>query len=259
MQDDYLQRFSGCQRVYGQHVMEKLQQAHVVIIGIGGVGVWIAEALARSGVGKLTLIDHDDIALSNINRQLHTLDSTLEQSKVKVMQQRIIEINPACECHIVDDFITQTNVIRYLDQRYHLVLDAIDQVVFKAAIIVHCKRHKIPIISLGGAGGQIDPLQIQMSDLSKTYNDPLLAKVRNYLRREYHFTRNPKRRFGVPCIFSSEPLRYPQKGGEVSQQKVSLPAGTTLDCATGFGASVCVTASFGFIAAAKAIEKLSLR
>jgi tRNA A37 threonylcarbamoyladenosine dehydratase len=260
--NDYSERFAGIQRLYGHTKAQIIPTLHIVVIGIGGVGSWAAEALARSGVGKITLIDHDDISLSNINRQIHTLESTLEQSKVLTMQARILQINPYCHCHAIDDMLTTTTINHYFDKNkptpFDYVIDAIDSVQHKSALIYHCKRNKIPIITTGGAGGLIDPTAIEIKDLSKTYNDPLAAKVRSELRSHYHFTRNPQSRFGIECVFSIEQQQYPQKDGTMGQQKPKIK-GLSLDCNFGYGSSSCVTSVFGFAAAARAIEKSLLR
>ncbi|MGK0373533.1 MAG: tRNA A37 threonylcarbamoyladenosine dehydratase, partial [Glaciecola sp.] len=183
----YQQRFSGLARLYGEQGLNKLLNANVCIIGIGGVGSWVAEALARSGINKLTLIDLDDVSISNINRQLHALNSTLNQSKIEVMSQRIADINPDCHTHLIEDFVTPENVSEYLCHGFDVVIDAADSVKAKAAIIAYCKRHKTKVICIGGAGGQWDPLQITKGDLAKTIQDPLLAKVRSQLRRFHDF------------------------------------------------------------------------
>lgn len=252
---DYKERFGGIERLYGIHQVAILKQAHFCVIGIGGVGSWTAEALARSGVGIITLIDHDDIALSNINRQIHSTTDTLNQSKVEIMAKRIASINPEAVCHAIDDFITEGNMKKYLSTDYDYVIDAIDSVKFKSAMIYYCLRNKIPIMSTGGAGGLIDPTAITVSDLSKTYNDPLAAKVRSQLRSQYGFSKNSKRNFGVPCVFSTEQQRYPKADGSVCHAKPGIK-GVNLDCNLGFGSSSCVTATFGMVAAAKAMEKL---
>ena len=250
----YSERFGGIQRLYGKTRAKWIPQLHICVIGIGGVGSWAAEALARSGVGHITLIDHDDIALSNINRQIHTLDSTLEQSKVLVMKERILQINPDCHCHAIDDLLTENNLSKYIVADYDYVIDAIDSVKHKSALIYYCKRNKIPVITTGGAGGLIDPTAVEICDLSKTYNDPLAAKVRSQLRYHYNFSRNPKRRFGVECVFSTEQQVYPQADGSVGQEKPGVK-GVSLDCNFGYGSSACVTSVFGFTAAARTIEK----
>lgn len=256
---DYQTRFAGIARLYGQSALAHFQQAHVVVIGIGGVGSWAAEALARSGIGELTLIDLDDICVSNINRQLHALTSTVGQDKVAVMAERIQQINPDCVVHQVADFIAPDNLTQLLDGKVDYVLDAIDAVKAKTALIAWCKRRKIPLITTGGAGGQLDPTQIQIADLTQAYNDPLLAKVRNMLRRDHQFSRNPKRRFGIDCVFSTEQLRYPAADGSVCQQKPEQSGAMRLDCSGGFGATMVVTASFGMAAAARLLQKLAAR
>jgi tRNA A37 threonylcarbamoyladenosine dehydratase len=262
MSDDYSKRFGGIQRLYGNNKAKIIPDLNICVIGIGGVGSWAVEALARSGVGHITLIDHDDIALSNINRQIHTLDKTINQSKVLAMQERVLQINPECQCQAIDDLLTENNLLKYfpkdLDKnkqtKYDYVIDAIDSVKHKSALIYYCKRNKIPIITTGGAGGLINPTAVEICDLSKTYNDPLAAKVRSQLRSQYNFTRNPQSRFGVECVFSTEQQVYPQADGSVGQEKPGVK-GVTLDCNFGYGSSSCVTSVFGFAAAARAIEK----
>lgn len=250
------QRFGGTQRLYGQQQTDILQQAHICVVGIGGVGSWIAESLARTAVGQITLIDLDDICVTNTNRQIHALLDTVGQAKVEVMGQRIKQINPDCQVQCVEDFVTADNVAELLDCKFDYVVDATDSVKAKAAMIAHCKRNKIPVITIGGAGGQIDPTRIAVCDLTKTIQDPLAAKVRSELRRFYNFTTNPKRRFAVECVYSTEQLRYPQPDGSVCHNKNLSDGSVKLDCNNGFGASVAVTATFGFIAAARVVTKL---
>jgi tRNA A37 threonylcarbamoyladenosine dehydratase len=253
----YSQRFSGLLRLFGRVGLDKLSQASVAVIGIGGVGVWSAEALARSGINNITLIDLDDLAMSNVNRQLHALSSTIEQSKVEVMKKRILDINPECEVHAIEDFVTSDNVNDYLHKSFDVVIDAVDSVSAKTAIIAHCKRNKIKVITVGGAGGQIDPTQICVGDLAKTTQDPLLAKVRSELRRHYNFSSNLKRRFSIEAVYSTEQLRYPMGDGEVSFAKNNAQGSGKMDCSTGFGAFVGVTATFGMVAASRAIAHIT--
>jgi len=252
------ERFGGIQRLYGKAKAQIIPELHICVVGIGGVGSWVVEALARSGVGHITLIDHDDIALSNMNRQIHTLDQTINQSKVIAMQQRVLQINPLCRCHAIDDLLTENNLSKYFtkdtEEKYDYVIDAIDSVKHKSALIYYCKRNKIAIITTGGAGGLLNPTAVEICDLSKTFNDPLAAKVRSQLRSQYRFTRNPQSRFGVECVFSSEQQVYPQADGSVGQEKPGVK-GVSLDCNFGYGSSSCVTSVFGFSAAARAIEK----
>ncbi|WGE32758.1 tRNA cyclic N6-threonylcarbamoyladenosine(37) synthase TcdA [Actinobacillus genomosp. 2] len=247
--DNYEQRFGGIGRLYTPEGVAKLRQAHICVIGIGGVGSWAVEALARSGIGKITMIDMDDICVTNINRQIHAMTGTVAQLKTEAMKERIERINPECVVEIIDDFITPENIPEYLNHGYDYVIDAIDSVKTKAALIAYCKRNKIRMITTGGAGGQTDPTQIQITDLSKTIQDPLASKVRSLLRKEYNFSQNPKRKFGIDCVFSTQPLIFPKmgEGCEVS---------ATMNCANGFGAITMVTATFGFFAVSRVIDKL---
>ncbi|MDM8349322.1 tRNA cyclic N6-threonylcarbamoyladenosine(37) synthase TcdA [Pseudomonas sp. sp1636] len=250
------QRFAGIARLYGREGAERLAAAHVAVVGIGGVGSWAAEALARSGVGEISLFDLDDVCISNTNRQIQALDATVGQAKVAVMAARIRAINPACVVHAVADFVTRETMAEHITEQLDAVIDCIDSVNAKAALISWCKRRKIQVVTTGGAGGQIDPTQIQVGDLNKTWNDPLAAKVRSTLRRDYNFSRTAGRNYSVPCVFSSEQLRYPKPDGSVCQDKGFVGDGVKLDCAGGFGAAMMVTASFGMVAVAKTVEKL---
>jgi tRNA A37 threonylcarbamoyladenosine dehydratase len=253
---DYQLRFGGISRLYGQKGAQVIQDSHFCVIGIGGVGSWAAEALARNGVGEITLIDLDDICVTNINRQIHALTTTVGLSKVDVMAERIKEINPECKINVIEDFVTPDNLQTLLLATYDYVIDAIDSVNVKTKIIAYCKRNKLPIITIGGAGGQTDPTQIQICDLSQTYQDPLLAKVRNQLRREHSFSRNVKRRFSIDAVFSTEQLMYPSDDGSVCHQKPDKDGAMKLDCSGGFGATTHVTATFAFFAVSRSIKKL---
>ena len=247
--------FGGLPRLYGEAGFEILKNAHVCVVGVGGVGSWSAEGLARNAVGRITLIDHDDICRTNINRQIHALQDTVGQSKVGAMADRVTRINPECDCRAVDDFVTEATLDRLLTREFDYVIDAIDSVRFKAAMIHYCKRNRIPVIATGGAGGLTDPTAIGIADLSKTHNDPLAAKVRATLRRRYGFTRNPGRRFGVECVFSRQQQVYPRPDGTVGHEKPGV-RGTTLDCNTGYGSTSLVTAVFGLVAAARVVNRL---
>lgn len=239
-------RFGGTARLYGATSLERFGQSHVCVIGVGGVGSWAVEALARSGIGRLTLIDADHVAESNINRQLQALDSTLGMAKVQALKLRIQQINPQAEVHGIEEMLSADNLQQWLPQDSDHVLDCIDNYRVKAALIHHCKRHKQKVLTLGGAGGKSEPGRIQRADLSKTEHDPLLAKTRKLLRQHYGFSNNPKRRFGVPCIYSAEQHRT---STGCAQQDSSL------NCA-GFGSSMAVTASFGLFAAAWVLNQL---
>lgn len=256
---DYLNRFSGIARLYGQEALARFSTARLAVIGIGGVGSWSAEALVRSGIGSVTLIDLDDICISNTNRQLHALSDTVGQMKVEVMANRLLAINPACDVQCITQFVTEKSAATLLDNRFDYVIDAIDGVRHKSAIIAYCQRQKIKLITVGGAGGLTDPTQIQIADLTRTYHDPLLAKVRKQLRQQYHFSSNPKRRFGIEAVFSAEQPVYPDENGQVCQNKPAPGESSRLDCASGFGAATATTGSFGFVAAARVLKKLALQ
>ena len=253
--ESYLDRFAGVGRIYGMLALPHLQQAHFCIVGVGGVGSWSAEAAARSGIGHITLIDHDDIEASNTNRQIHTLQSTLGQSKVEALAERIRQINPECECHAIDDLVTRGNLESFNFKQYEYVIDAIDHVQYKMSLIHHLRRNKIRFVSTGGAGGLTDPTCIEVNDLTRSYNDPLLAKVRSNLRYQLDYSRNPKRRYGIDCVFSTQQPLSPSADGSVSYAKPGSSNQTTLDCATGLGSFVAVTACFGMTAVSHAINK----
>lgn len=254
---DVALRFGGIQRLYGQSISEYYRQAHLVVVGIGGVGSWVAEALARTGIGEITLIDLDDICVSNINRQVHATNETVGHMKIDVMASRIKAINPNCQVHGQAAFVQASNLAELIPDDSDYVVDAIDNVRDKAALIAWCKRRKIPLITIGGAGGQIDPTQIRVADLTRTSQDPLAAKLRSVLKRHHGFSKTDK--FGVDCVYSTEQLRYPQPDGSSCHRKPENQGPTRLDCAGGFGASTCVTATFGFVAVAHLLKKMEAR
>jgi len=249
---DLARRFGGIQRLYGAEALMRFQSAHVCVVGIGGVGSWAAEALARSGIGQVTLIDLDMVAESNVNRQIHALGDEFGKAKTDAMAARMRAINPSCRVNRIEDFVTPDNLDRMFAGTIDYVIDAIDQVRTKAAMIAWCKLHDLPLITAGGAGGQIDPTRVEVADLARTIQDPLLSKVRSLLRKEYGFTRDQKKGFGIPAVFSSEPLRYPVNAEACDEP----PPMAGLSCA-GFGSSVCVTATFGLTAAAEALKFLA--
>ncbi|MBL8413831.1 MAG: tRNA cyclic N6-threonylcarbamoyladenosine(37) synthase TcdA [Propionivibrio sp.] len=250
---DPARRFGGIQRLYGADALARFQAAHVCVVGIGGVGSWAVEALARSAIGQLTLIDLDMVAESNVNRQIQALGDAFGKAKTDAMAERILAINPACQVSRIEDFVSPDNLVPLLDKGFDYVIDAIDQVRTKAAMIAWCKARELPLITAGSAGGQIDPTRIEITDLARTVQDPLLSKVRSLLRKEYGFTREPKKKFGVPAVFSGEALRYPENDTACDE----APVLTGLNCA-GFGSSVCVTATFGLFAASAVLKYLAI-
>ena len=247
------QRFGGIERLYGSENAHRLAQAHIAVIGIGGVGSWTAEALARSGVDRITLIDMDEVCVTNTNRQIHAETSTVGHPKTAAMTKRILAINPDCEVIEENRFFTAASCDAILDQDFDCVVDAIDDRKNKCLLIAQCKRRKIPLVTTGGAGGRRDPSQVRVGDITKSYNDPLMASVRKSLRQEYGFSRNPKRSWGIPCVFSPEPVVYPDSDGTVCEKKPK-DAELKLDCESGYGTASFLTGTFGFQAAAKAVE-----
>ncbi len=258
--DIYYQRFSGIARLYGEQALQRFSRSHICVIGIGGVGSWIAESLARSGIGKITLIDMDDVCITNTNRQIHALKSSIGKAKTAVMAERIVDINPECTVNQIDDFINVDNVSDYLgtkqNPRYDYIIDAIDSVRDKAAVLAYCKRQKLKVITIGGAGGQKDPMQIKIADLAKTIQDPLAAKLRERLKNDYKLNKDSKGKFAIPCVFSTEQLTYPAANGRICMMKSQADGPKKMDCESGFGAITTVTATFGFVAVSYVLNKL---
>lgn len=260
---DLQRRFGGINRLYGADALNRLAEAHVIVIGIGGVGSWAAEALARSGIGLLTLVDMDHVAESNFNRQLHALTPTLGQAKIEAMAARIALINPMCEVRCVDGFLTPENVSELIGSDTQiLVLDAMDQVAAKVALIAWCKRHKQHVVTCGAAGGKLRGESVQVGDLSETTQDPLLAKVRSALRKDHRFPAgqlklnkpgNKKTRFGIQAVYSTEAVKRPVQEGD-SCAPFDPAGGAPLACA-GYGSLVTVTAVFGMVAAGLLIDQ----
>jgi len=251
------ERSAGFDRLYGAGSAARLAAAHVAIVGIGGVGSWTAEALARSGVGRLTLIDADDVCVSNTNRQSHALEGSFGRAKVDVVAERARAINPALQVDALAQFLTSANLEPLLTRGYDAVVDACDALKVKVEMIAFCRRRKIPVVVSGSAGGRRDPTLITSRDLSKTEHDILLGIVRRKLRDDYGWTRNPKRYFGVQAVFSRENVNYPQPDGSVCKTRViDAERALKLDCSGGLGAAMHVTATFGMVAAARVIERL---
>ncbi|HSI38551.1 MAG TPA: tRNA threonylcarbamoyladenosine dehydratase [Methylotenera sp.] len=258
---DLARRFGGVSRLYGADGLAKLQAAHICVIGIGGVGSWAAEALGRNAVGTITLIDLDNIAESNVNRQLHAVNGAFGKAKVTTMAERIRSINPAAKVIEIEDFVTVENVAVMLNHNYDGVIDCIDDAKAKMAITAFCKQKQIPLVITGGAGGRLDPTRIKHADLSVVSGDRLLAKVRNGLRRDYAFPKgvdsksktskqNKASQFGITAVYSDEPIIKPDNACETDDNAI-----TGLNCA-GYGSSVCVTAPFGFAATSLLLQQL---
>ncbi|MFM9835731.1 MAG: ThiF family adenylyltransferase [Methylophilaceae bacterium] len=265
---DFERRFGGVRRLYGDAGLAKFQAAHIAVVGIGGVGSWAAEALARNAVGEITLVDLDNIAESNFNRQLHAVDGNIGKPKIAAMRERILSINPTCVVREIEDFVTPENIASMLAFKIDGIIDCIDDAKAKAALAAFCKAKKIPLIMTGGAGGRLDATRIKTADLANVTNDKLLAKVRNILRKDYAFAKgkdgiNAKQiKMHVLCVYSDEPAAMPLRA---NSDKLSSNAELTscdlgislmgLNCA-GYGSSVCVTATFGFAAAGLILSQL---
>jgi tRNA A37 threonylcarbamoyladenosine dehydratase len=251
---DVERRFGGIGRLYGERALERFRAAHVCVIGVGGVGSWTVEALARSAIGRLTLIDLDNVAESNINRQIQALSSTIGMPKIDALRQRITLINPYCEVDLVEDFIDPDNLDALIGNRgFDYVIDAIDGAKAKAALIAYCRARGIALLTSGGAGGMLDPTRIEIRDLARTEQEPLLKRVRKILRAQYGFAKGEGHKYHIDAVFSSEPLRYPTNDDACAIDANSV---TGLNCA-GFGSSMVVTATFGMVAAGHVLGKLA--
>ncbi|WP_367105221.1 ThiF family adenylyltransferase [uncultured Psychrobacter sp.] len=254
--NQYERRFQGTQRLYGTDAFDIFAAAHVYVIGIGGVGSWAAEALARTAVGHITLIDLDVLVASNVNRQLPALDSTFGQSKIAAMGARLREINPKVNLQLIDDFLTADNVELLLPSRSEakeaaaerrpiIILDCTDDMSAKLAIALHCRFNKLKLICAGGAGGKTDPRQITVSDLKDSYQDPLLARLRSKLRHEKGINSALKEKFGIKCVYSTQPPHV-----DKSCQAGGLQCG-------GYGSAVAVTSVTAMIMVSEALQMMT--
>jgi len=235
--------FGGVARIYGSDTLRYFEQAHVMVVGLGGVGSWAAEALARTGVGQMTLIDFDHIAPSNINRQLHALTSTCGQAKTQAMQERLLQINPQIKLRLIDDFLKPENFESYLVSDLPgplYILDASDDVRMKIALIAYTRK-KIPLVVRGAAGGKVDPTRIRRADLAQSSQDPVLSKIRYTLRRQFSYPKEIHKKMGVRVIYSDEPTQG--KGGQ------------GLACSS-YGSAMTVTATMGLAAASEVLAQM---
>lgn len=260
MNDPYLDRFSGIARLYGTAALERFRRAHVAVVGIGGVGCWAAECLARSGIGKITMIDADDLCVTNTNRQIHALDGTYGKPKVGVMAQRLRAIQPEIAVTERQEFLSDRNVDDFLDGGFDAVIDAIDAVRAKCVLLARCRDRGVPVIACGGAGGRRDATCIKTADLARTRDDALLMAVRKRLRDEHGFPKAPAgekvKKFGIEAVYSEEPPLYPAGDGSVCHERPEeLPSG--LRCDAGYGTATHVTAVFGMTAAGRILEMLA--
>jgi len=253
--DSYAKRFGGISRLYGKEGLERLRRAHVCVVGLGGVGSWAVEALARSGLGALTLVDLDDVCISNINRQLHAVEGELGRPKVEVMARRVRAINPYCAVHPVQAFFLKSNAAEILQTAFDYVLDAFDSPSRKCVLIAACRKRGIPVITSGAAAGRRDPTAVEVTDLAFSSHDRLLQEVRGKLRSRHGFPRGTQP-FGVECVLSREPAVYPAPDGRVGPAPGEAQD-LRIDCHSGFGTASFVTGTFGFVAAARIVERIA--
>jgi len=248
-------RFSGIARLYGREGLARLRGARVLLVGIGGVGSWTAEALARTGLGHLTLCDMDEICVTNVNRQVHALDGTVGVPKIRAMAERIEGFAPGCVVDQAFCFFGEGSCEALLAGGWDVVVDAIDSIPHKCLLLSECVRREIAVVTVGGAGGRRDPTRVRVVDLTRTFDDRLLQQVRKKLRQKFDFPRNTKKKWGIPAVFSPEAVVYPQADGGVCATREE---GTNLrlDCASGFGTAAFVTGAFGFAAAAAAVDQV---
>lgn len=252
----YQDRFGGVGRLLGTQALLRLHQSHVAVVGMGGVGSWTVEALARTGVGALTLVDLDDVCVTNTNRQLPALASTIGRPKVDVLAERIKQINPGCRVTAITEFFSQQSADRLLAESFDCVVDAIDVLGNKCLLIAAARARNFPVVTIGGAGGKRDATQIKHGDLSDAFGDELLRQVRKRLRRDHGFLPGKtkgKVSFGVKCIWSNEQRMYPRSDGTCALEP-EAGASSRMDCSEGFGAVAWVTGTFGLAAAQATID-----
>jgi tRNA threonylcarbamoyladenosine dehydratase len=246
-------RFGGIERLLGAAEFAKIRAARFAVVGIGGVGSWAAEALARTGARNLILVDFDEICLSNTNRQIHALTSTHGQMKVSAMAKRILDIDPQSAVQEMAIRFDADHAEEFFALNPDVVIDATDGIRHKCLLLAECVKRGIKVVSVGGAAGRIDPTQIRCADLAKTHGDPLLAKTRKVLRTEFGFDRDPKKLMGIPTVFSAEPVAHPTADGCVTLNP-DTRSHKPLDCGNGLGTATFITGTYGFFAASLAIN-----
>jgi tRNA A37 threonylcarbamoyladenosine dehydratase len=249
-------RFSGVERLLGRAAFQRLRRARACVIGIGGVGGWAAEALARSGIGGLTLVDMDEICVTNINRQVHAHAGTVGQTKIQAMVERLRLIAPDLELREVFQFFTEATADAILDSRPDVVVDCIDSISHKCLLLSECVKRGLRVVTVGGAGGLSDPTRVRVADLTRAENDALLFWVRKRLRQKFGFPRENRSAWGIPAVYSPESPRYPHADGSVCSEPEE-GSNLRLDCASGYGTISYVTGAFGFAAAHAAIDVLT--
>lgn len=246
--DDHERRFAGVARVYGDAALARFQHSHAVVVGLGGVGSWAVEALARNGIGELTLVDLDVLVASNVNRQLPALSSTFGRGKAEVLAERVRDINPRCRVRVVDDFLSRDNAADILTPQPDIILDCCDDAKAKLTLALHARRYRNVLVVCGAAGGKQDPTRLHMADLALTEQDPLLARLRKRLRKHHGYPVEIGKAFGISCIYSDEPISTPP----------DVRSSASLNC-SGYGSLVTVTASMGLLAVSTALAQLLRR
>lgn len=246
--DEHERRFAGVARVYGDAALARFQSSHALVVGVGGVGSWVVEALARNGIGRITLVDLDVVVASNVNRQLAALTPNFGRGKAEVLAERILGINPRCQVRVVDDFLTRENATEILDPQPDLILDCCDDAKAKLTLALHARRHRNVLIVCGAAGGKTDPSRLHIEDLARTEQDPLLARLRKRLRKHHGYPEEPGKPFYITCIYSDEPISAPP----------DLCDSGGLNC-SGYGSAMTVTASMGLLAVSAGLERLLRR
>ncbi len=254
--NDYRERFGGLGRLYGAAALPRLAAAHAGVVGVGGVGSWVVEGLARSGIGAITMIDLDDVCVTNVNRQLPALDGNIGRPKVEALAERVRLINPACRITCVQEYFTEASAERLLAERYDWVVDCIDLMSNKALLIAACVRRGLRVATVGAAGGRREATRIKVADLGDSHGDELLRQVRKKLRRDYGFAKGEGHHYGIPCVSSREQPVYPWADGTCATEP-EAGSNLRLDCATGFGTAVFITGAFGFAAAGEVVRRIA--
>jgi tRNA A37 threonylcarbamoyladenosine dehydratase len=257
LDENYQSRFGGIARLYGRDGLARLRAARVCVVGVGGVGSWTTEALARSGIGAITMVDLDDVCVTNTNRQLHAVEGQSGRPKVEVLAERVAAIHPSCSVRACYEFFTPASADRLLSAKFDFVVDAIDNVGNKCLLIASCRERGIPVIAVGGAGGKRDGTGVRVVDLAFSEQDHLLRQVRRRLRSDHGFSRDRRLPFGVACVYSAEKPVFPWANGTACAT-MEPDSNLTLDCATGFGTATFVTGAFGFAAAGEVVRRIAL-
>lgn len=257
-----MQRFGGIARLYGNASLQTFLNARIAVIGVGGIGSWAVESLARSGIGHITLVDLDEICITNVNRQLHAMDGQIGRQKTEAMAERAKAIHPNANIEVISRFFNESSANEILDTGFDGVIDAIDQTHHKTLLVAECHKRGFHTVTCGAAGGRRDPTKIRVNDLAYSGKDPLLHRLRKSLRNDYHFPKIAQRTtpppLGIEAVYSEEEPYYAQCDGNITTERPEN-APKRLGCDIGFGSVTHVTATFGMIAASRILEHLMLK